>query len=385
MSEERILIPEKIYVGVGGKSSVLGAPPASITAWGTDSSAQSRINTVNKYSQRRLIIDNTVMSGFTLSASNYNEEWWVVDPRGFATLVKFDHIADLMSDCTVVNGVIVNACVWARTGGSNTLLAVHTDQYRRAVLSTQFANSNVPWKSAQLGDQIVITTGLSGQYLGKYYNVIVNVRPYSLTSHKQNQITVSDKPTTVMVEQLTKRHWRPGVTQMMYYLGSPKLAQTQTHTVLTDSEAELLTNQTLTSSASDVLTTHSGDIVVSSRHKINPDQIQLSLADHPQSNFVQAVASLTRNADGQNVVAVLRSGEHVLVTGLANKTGEYSGQLIDHAELANHQLVYGAKTDRYGRGLHVDHVKFSVADMVSYHSLMMSVTTKLGNTITRAI
>ena len=386
MSEQRILIPEKIYVGVGsGTRSVVDSPPASITAWGTDSAAQSRINTVNKYSKRNLTLANTPMTGFSLSANNYKEEWWVIDPRGFATLVKFAHIAALMLDCTVVNGTIINPCVWARESGSNILLAAHTDQYRRAVLSTRFANSNIPWKTAQLGDQIVISNGLSGQYLGKYYNVCVNLRPYSVQSPKQKQLSVSNNTTTVIVEQVSRNHWRPNVTQLMHYLGSPKLAQTQTQTVLTESQAELLINQNLISSASDVLTTQSGSIVVSTRHKISDSDIQLSLADHAQHSFDQAVAGVTRNADGANVVAVLQSGVHVLATGSVNKVGDYTGQVIDTTELANHQLVFKSTPDRHGRGVVVEHARFSLADVVSYHSLMISVKTKLGNTITRAL
>jgi hypothetical protein len=135
MTEERILIPEKIYVGVPKQTWGHEFPSMCMTAWGKDSSARSRMETVDRYSVKGVVIDNDPQTGFVIQSA-HGDELSISDPRGFSTLVESSYITKLLRNVTLVNGNIMEPCVWARSRGKTLLLTTQSSDYDMAVVQT---------------------------------------------------------------------------------------------------------------------------------------------------------------------------------------------------------------------------------------------------------
>jgi len=235
MTEERILIPEKIYVGMPRKNYGRPVPNVSMTAWGSDSSGKSRMQTVDNNTISSLTLDNTSLHGFMMSGNNRGDEWCIQDPRGFSTLVPAGNFSEVIKHSTIVNGVIAEPCVWGRSTGNNVLLNTTSNLYQLALLATQVSNSKETWRAAKPGNRVTLTNGLQGIYLGKFYSLTSNV----LRSQSTQNFVASEKSHHVIVNhQNVQQHWRKRITNEIHWMGSPKLARIDQRDEITPAEAE---------------------------------------------------------------------------------------------------------------------------------------------------
>lgn len=105
------------------------------------------------------VIDNVPVLGFNIGSavsrwSTENKVFRVLDPRGFVVEVPTDNIATLLHHCTVVKGVIQEACVWGRDGGKNILLPVNSEPYQAVVDKMHLKEHGLIKPAAlQLGDR----------------------------------------------------------------------------------------------------------------------------------------------------------------------------------------------------------------------------------------
>lgn len=234
MTDKRILIPEKIYVGLPKKNWGKAIPNVSMTAWGTDSSSKRRMETVDNSSIKSLTLDNTSMHGFVVSGSNRGDEWCIEDPRGFSTLVPASNFAEVIRNSTMVNGVIAEPCLWGRRNGNNVLLNTTSDVYQLAVLATQVSTSKETWRAAKPGNRVTLTNGLQGIYLGMFYSLVNNI----LRNQQTSNFVANDKAYYVIIKDQNVRHWRQQVTKEINWLGSPKLARIDQQDEISPAEAE---------------------------------------------------------------------------------------------------------------------------------------------------
>lgn len=100
----------------------------------------ARIYTGETYLERipvegqEAIADNTPLTGFYVGNSvsrwsTSNKLFRVKDPRNFTVEIPTDNLATLLHHCTVIKGVVQEACVWGREGNNHILLPVNSEPY----------------------------------------------------------------------------------------------------------------------------------------------------------------------------------------------------------------------------------------------------------------
>lgn len=246
MTEERILIPEKLYVGLPKEKWGKPVPSAYLTAWGKDSGSKGRMNNVDKYSDHTITLDNEPIYGFEIGGNTGKDEWRVNDPRGFAAIISAHNFYQLLNTCTVVNGVVVEPCVWARSNGNNVLLNTQSDVYSLSLQATQVSNSRETWRAVKPGYRITLNNGFQGVYLGKFHGLENHI----LRVNSQTNFVASENKNFVIVKDQNIKHWIRTITHEIHWLSSPKLARIDQQDEIPLADAELYLNNLLQDASS---------------------------------------------------------------------------------------------------------------------------------------
>lgn len=125
------------------------------------------------------VLDNQLLSGFEVSKkirrtwSSNNVVWRVSDPRGFDLEISSENMASILDCCTLINGVIQEKCIWARSGSSNILLPESSEPYKLAVKNTKRHKSSVSLRDIKIGSLVDVLAPKFHEtelvYLGKQY------------------------------------------------------------------------------------------------------------------------------------------------------------------------------------------------------------------------
>lgn len=379
MMEERVLIPEKLYVGVN-RSASSALPHAAVTAWGTDNSAKGRMATVDAWAKNAIPIENTVQQGFAILGSSGRDEWLIGDPRGFSVSVKADHMFKTLKHSTVLNNHIVDACVWGRSGGHNILLNTQTELYEKSLVVTRIANSKAPWKDVKIGNRVTLVNGLQGVYLGKYHRLGVDVSTYDLTTTPTNRLNTDANKYFLILKDEKVRHYRKGVTQELNWMSAPKLAVIDSHDEIAVSDAEAQVNQLLADpTCVTVFNSWSNTPFLAVNEMICMDNVTLSLEPHDAITFEDAIASQTKTW-----VKLITGewGEHN--HNYTRNANTYSLAVYDESAISQHMLAYVTEPNRHNGRQHRTK-QFTSSDVAHYSQLRVSYTSALGNNISRLL
>lgn len=262
MADKNIKIPAKHYVGMV-KRQTEKIPLGFITPWGEDAAAKKRIATVDNWAKQgyynskalpSMVIDNVPMNGFKMTtdirSSSYGgvDKWRIEDPRGFELEITSHNLAQLLTVGMIDRGEIMDTCVWARSGQQNVLLSTSTEEYKAAVKNTEVAAMTADWKNVKVGNTILLQNNVTGVWLGRMYGVNFVTSYYRQEDKTKNLLSVSDKSMHVIH---VKKPAEGGKDQLLL-INSPKLAAITDTSVITDSEAEVLANQLLVDSNTQV-------------------------------------------------------------------------------------------------------------------------------------
>lgn len=125
-----------------------------------------------------VIVENTIMPGFVIKKSTKNSysgyfsaNWVVCDPRGFETYISTENLEYILRNATISNGLINEVCVWTRSDNDMKLfLTPLSDEhiFQELLTNTELMNEKVDPKSIEIGDKIMLQSGLVGTYMGKF-------------------------------------------------------------------------------------------------------------------------------------------------------------------------------------------------------------------------
>ena len=385
MTEERIIIPEKIYVGLH-KNAKGSFPHAGMTAWGTDGAAKGRMSTVDSWADNSVTMENQPQLGFVISGGSGKDEWLVIDPRGFSVSVKAEHMFDTLKHSTVINSRILEPCVWGRSRGYNVLLNTTSSTYERSVVITKIANSKTPWKSAQIGNRVTLVNGTQGIYMGKYYNVYLETRTARSTVPNHNKLKIDDSQLFVILKDQNVKHYKKGVNKEMLWINNPKLAVIDSTDQITREDAELQINELMADDtcASSFNSWYKTPFIASATA---PDMknLTLTLEDHEAGNLQSAIGSQTK------CWVMLQSGEWGEHSYDRTKT-VHTLTVYDHAALADNALVCVTKQVKQPHHLasqnpytQVVESRFDLSQVKSHAQLKVSYVSSTGNTIHRLV
>ena len=187
MANTKVKIPEKHYVALQARSNS-ECPVGFLVPWGTDTAAQKRMNTADRweYSNRwghqknieleAKTINNDLMSGFKLAANALRHgtntvSWRIVDPRGFELEINSENMANVVRLTTIENGEILSRCVWARKGANNVLLPEESEEYQDALKNTKRVKTKISIRDVNIGDKVLLHNGEKVVYLGNLFTL----------------------------------------------------------------------------------------------------------------------------------------------------------------------------------------------------------------------
>jgi hypothetical protein len=356
--EQRILIPEKLFVGI---ESGVNSSTARLTAWGTDTAAKNRMLTVSKNTKDPITINNVPVTGFALSSA-WGDEVSVNDPRGFSVYVKLANVMRTLAETGVTNLEIGDPCVWARTKGENILLSIRSNLYQRALVQTEIANSKASWKKAQAGNRVTLTDGTRGTYVGRHHLLMLQRGNGGMGANTSHKLIVGDVPSHVIITETT--------TSVHSYLKigtNLKLAQIDATNMLEPSQAEEEFNSYLaTSTRAHGFSWHTtllaGSVTPIDVSCITLKLDQVDVDDHVFINLRHTML-LCRTPSGQ--LGVLQS---------VSRNNTMIMQIIDELMLQQNQLVYKSSTNAASKSIalvetmHRDEVEQAYRLMVVYQT-----------------
>lgn len=367
MREDRTIISEQLFVGFGHRR-LTGSPLVMMTPYGTDSTSKGRIHTISRSSNQNLVVDNTPQVGFRLrSTHGRGDEWSISDPRGFAVIVDASIALELINNSTVVQGEILEPCIWARRPNQNTLLNTLSEDYKWAVIQTQVANLKESWRNAKLGNRVTLTNGLQGVYLGKYYRV--NFNTYQ---HLPQRFSIpSENSVYAILRDSHDKHWKSGVDKLLYFGGSMKLARIDGQDQISATHAEKWINQLLNDSTCSVYSNDTPFMVSQNAFDTLP---VLTLEDHPTTD-------INCHDDYNHKMFVLMNNNQAgIVTTTKGRwaKGKYNMIIIDWPLMRDHgKLSFGKNPS---------HTQFDDTTLVKHvYRIKAQFTTNLGNVIERFI
>lgn len=154
-------------------------PFAYMTHYEDNAAGRKRQAQVDGWSRGKMntvIIENKPMIGFRVSRGLRRLGWAhhatsvrIEDPRGFEVDISVSNMMMLTDNNLLENGEILRECVWGRDGGMNVLLPVNSQPYLDATVNTERMASTVNSRSVQLGDVVLLKSGVQGRYLGSMY------------------------------------------------------------------------------------------------------------------------------------------------------------------------------------------------------------------------
>jgi hypothetical protein len=124
-----------------------------------------------------MVIDNVPHRNFEIvdSVSRWstsNKLIRVLDPRGFECEISTGNLVNILKTTRMVNGVILDECVWGREDGNNVLLPVNSEPYLEALKNVkEKAAPTVKFSTVKPGNSVVFKADMYGDkeyfYLGK--------------------------------------------------------------------------------------------------------------------------------------------------------------------------------------------------------------------------
>jgi hypothetical protein len=383
---ELVKIPTKHYVGLNFRQEGK-LPLAFMTPHGTDAASAKRMASVDRWcSQYRnknkglkpMVMDNVPMTGFAITkdirTTNYGglDHWRIEDPRGFELEISSGNLAQLISVGTIENGVILDSCVWARSGGNNILLSTSTQEYKDAVVTTQIANSKASWRDVKLGNRIVLQNTVSGIYLGKFHTVNWDSSLYNKTD--QNSLSawnVSDKADTVIWDDVNNK---------LVLTRSPKLSAITDSDCITAVEAEQQANTLMESHNSEYDYKYCTGLVMEHNKSHNISDVKYELVELANT---QAHNGSTRRCYCKTSKVF---GQY---NNYRNRLTTLTVHQIDWDKLQQGQLEYVWRKEKQSgfidwrdqREWITCTVEVDVSQIVSAYDLYMQFVTPLGNTI----
>lgn len=104
------------------------------------------------------IYDNVPMKGFKVGQdatrwTTDNKVFRLHDPRGFTVEIPTGNLSTLIQTCTIVNGEIMDECVWGRDG-CHILLPINAPEYTRVVKEIEKVEEALKLKDLKPGDWV---------------------------------------------------------------------------------------------------------------------------------------------------------------------------------------------------------------------------------------
>jgi hypothetical protein len=371
-----IIIPQKIYVGVNKRASS-EFPSANLTAWGTDTAAKGRMTTVDTYSDSAVTIDNTACVGFEVSGYAFRDEVVILDPRGFSAHIKASVFFDLLGDCTIVKGKIVEPLVWARSQGNNVLLSTHSDNYLSAVIMTEIANSKASWRDVELGYEITLTNGLRGIYLGRVHSLTFRHSMY-VDSHNpnENRLIVDHSSSYAILQQFEPGQNRNFDTRL-HLNHTARLAKVVPRDKMDAQTAEHYLNQLLEDSRCHIPFEFNQQLVCVCNHASDFTSVEIEFSPIEYTSIQDA------RKDHRLLAGRLPDQRWGIVTGLPS-AHEVMTVPLDAEALEQNKWVYCYEVKR-SHWAQLSYQTNLDSDVGPLHSVSVSVKTRAGNHIKKMI
>lgn len=104
------------------------------------------------------VYDNVPMKGFKVGQdatrwTTDNKVFRLHDPRGFTVEIPTGNLSTLIQTCTIINGEIMDECVWGRDG-CHILLPVNAPEYTRVVKEIEKVEEALKLKDLKPGDWV---------------------------------------------------------------------------------------------------------------------------------------------------------------------------------------------------------------------------------------
>jgi hypothetical protein len=142
---------------------------------------KSRREVTDDHPMAPKILDNVPLSGYQLTKevrrtgwNGGNVVWRILDPRGFQLEISSANLARIIDCSTITEGVIMEPCIWGRSGAANVLLPMSSDICKAAYVNTERAEKKkIPLKEVSIGDHVRIQESSKDEdivyeYLGKF-------------------------------------------------------------------------------------------------------------------------------------------------------------------------------------------------------------------------
>ena len=246
---EPITIPEKLFASLANVSGEI--PIAFLTDHGTNALAKKKQKTLTSRSVRNtskgsaqlepVIFDNKPTTGFKITRitavkTYYKDEsrWAVEDPRGFCIAIPDHNLNEILSTTIVERGEILDTCVWGRLKGAQDpeILVIGSDRHAIAEYYTNKTKTAIGASKLKAGNKIIVPSGESGTYLGRY---IAYTRGY----RSGRPIEIKKESHFVLLDILVNG-------KMQHVLRSSpnmKAIEILDDCVISDQEAELIVNK----------------------------------------------------------------------------------------------------------------------------------------------
>ena len=109
------------------------------------------------------IYDNVPMRGFKVGSdatrwTTENKVFRLHDPRGFTVEIPTGNLSTLIQTCTIINGEIMDECVWGREG-CHILLPINAPEYTAVVKEIEKVDEALKLKDLKPGDWVKIHSG----------------------------------------------------------------------------------------------------------------------------------------------------------------------------------------------------------------------------------
>lgn len=274
-----VTIPTKHYVGLVQRTNKL--PLAFMTPWGTDKAAQKRMDSVNRWSGKRMdpvVVDNHPLIGFRITSdirtTDYggSDRWKIEDPRGFELEISSGNLAQLLSVGSIDKGEILDSCVWARSGQQNILLSTSTKEYQDAVDTTKIKSTSTSWKDVEIGNKITLQNTVKGIYLGTFLPVVMLYQQSKIESNG-NVLSWDKKPVRVVLDIATNK---------LVFISNIKLSSIDSLDTITKAEAESIANDQVHSGQLETKYTWDKVCFLQFHDRQNPVEVEWTLALEPK-------------------------------------------------------------------------------------------------------
>lgn len=263
LQTKSIRFPEKVYVGMIAREAD-SQPLGFMTEWGTTAAALKRMQTVDgwvKSAYHKLkhaadfptqVYDNKPMAGYRLGRSvrrdsgwgSGNVVWRIEDPRGFDLEISSPNMAQIIADCVLDRGEILDQCVWARLGGNNILVPLSSDLYQTTVENSERIKKSVKPSDVKMGNTVVLQNGRKGQYLGYMYCLETSYGYENNGWHnpRYHYDYNYDRVSSVFGKSYSwsdrKRHWFKFEEGGLEHLSALKVSEIVDHSEISQSDAE---------------------------------------------------------------------------------------------------------------------------------------------------